>query len=178
LEGFDGDTVVSHGFRYLEELAQGNHWITLSKQAKGWVKNFGGYDSEVDYSASKVVWAYVNKYKIEPIMSRVLPLRVVRRAWRGVVGRAGTTSKKPDKKLKPENLLNPKFIERINLSELREEHRRQAQLRNPLHGVQSDRSHHIERLSHPRLPHFLKLRTLQPELFPSSRGFRSLISAW
>jgi asparagine synthase (glutamine-hydrolysing) len=157
LEGFDGDTVVSHGFRYLEELARGNHWITLTKQARGWVKNFGGYDSEVDYSASRVVWAYVNKYKLDPIVNRVLPLRVVRRAWRGVVGKKGPASKKPINQLKPENLLNPKFVERINLPQLQAEHRRQAQLRNPLHGVQSDRSDHVERLNHPRLPHFFEV---------------------
>lgn len=40
LDGFDGDTAVSHGFTYLAELARSARWRELHKEVKGISRNF------------------------------------------------------------------------------------------------------------------------------------------
>ncbi len=53
LDGLDGDTTVSHGFEYLEELARRLHWRKLHQEASLLAKNLLGGSK-----ASKVIWNY------------------------------------------------------------------------------------------------------------------------
>jgi asparagine synthase (glutamine-hydrolysing) len=41
LDGIDGDTTVSHGRAYLTELARRGQLISLSREVKGYSRNFG-----------------------------------------------------------------------------------------------------------------------------------------
>jgi asparagine synthase (glutamine-hydrolysing) len=41
LEGFDGDTTVSHGLGFLSELARGGRWATLAREVRGACRHLG-----------------------------------------------------------------------------------------------------------------------------------------
>jgi asparagine synthase (glutamine-hydrolysing) len=66
LDGFGGDSVVSHGTAYLAELARTGHWVKLVSEAVGLGKRF-------DRPAWRIVWR-----------GGFVPLapELVRRAWR------------------------------------------------------------------------------------------------
>src|SRR5262249_21428435 len=56
LDGLDGDTTVSHGFEYLEEMARTLRWAELTKEAQLLAKNlFGGSKPR------RVIWKYCVK---------------------------------------------------------------------------------------------------------------------
>jgi asparagine synthase (glutamine-hydrolysing) len=80
LSGFDGDTAVSHGRKYLVELAEAGRWIRLAREAKA-------YAQRMDQDWPPVVWAWLKRYAVDPAVNRYRPLRFARRAWRGGVRR-------------------------------------------------------------------------------------------
>ena len=53
LDGIDGDTVVSHGFAYLQDLFRLGRWIRLGKESRAISDRFDGR-----FSASRVAWHY------------------------------------------------------------------------------------------------------------------------
>jgi asparagine synthase (glutamine-hydrolysing) len=57
LDGLDGDTTVSHGFEYLEELARRFHWKKLHREASLLARNLFGGGSRV----RRVLWNYCLK---------------------------------------------------------------------------------------------------------------------
>jgi asparagine synthase (glutamine-hydrolysing) len=79
LDGFDGDTTVSHGDGYLGELARTGRWIALSKQADGLARNF----NQSSWSIQKdFLWHYA----LRPMADRLGVLPAARRLRRIVPG--------------------------------------------------------------------------------------------
>lgn len=59
LDGFDGDTTISHGLPYITELAQQGHWIALLQEIMGFSKNF-------DRPIGPLLWKYLWKPGVQP----------------------------------------------------------------------------------------------------------------
>ncbi len=71
LEGFDGDTTLSHGMGYLHELATTDSWYTLYREIKAQTTRSG-------QPWTDVMWRWVKKYKIEPGLQASAGIRFVR----------------------------------------------------------------------------------------------------
>ena len=107
LDGFDGDSTVSHGVGYLKDLAQAGKWLTLYQQLRGYTKHFG-------YPFPGLFWALLWRYEF----SRFRALRFGHRVWHGVRRRVW----KPDQPSATpawDATLNADFVERIGLKERR-----------------------------------------------------------
>ena len=68
LDGFDGDTTVSHGLGYLTELAQSGRWMALAREVKA-------YSEKLEQPWLGAYRAWVMKYGINPWISRSTVLR-------------------------------------------------------------------------------------------------------
>ncbi len=77
LDGHDGDSVVSHGYKYLDELAIAGRWLTFTREARGLSKHYGD-------SPANLLRAYGWHYGINPLLARHRSLRAVRRIGRFV----------------------------------------------------------------------------------------------
>jgi asparagine synthase (glutamine-hydrolysing) len=96
LDGLDGDTTVSHGFEYLEELARHFRWKQLNTEASLLAKNlFGGSRTR------RVIWNYCLK-DMAPIW--------MHRAWRLLRGRFREVRSNS-------TLVHPEFTRRMALRE-------------------------------------------------------------
>lgn len=62
LDGFDGDTTVSHGNEYLRELARRGQWLTLATETKAYGKRF-------NLPWRKVLGQWIWLYGIRPTLS-------------------------------------------------------------------------------------------------------------
>jgi asparagine synthase (glutamine-hydrolysing) len=91
LDGIDGDTTVSHGRAYLTELARRGQLISLSREVKGYSRNFGTSP-----------WRIINKRVISPFIPEFM--LGMMRAFRGE-----TSSKVTN--------LDREFVMRIGLDE-------------------------------------------------------------
>lgn len=72
LDGFDGDTTVSHGYGYLTELAQAGRWLTLAQEIRAVAK-------AIDIHPWQWFWSYFNRYGLRPKLSRLrklIPFRI------------------------------------------------------------------------------------------------------
>ena len=64
LDGFDGDTVVSHGTGYLPQLARTGKWLTLIQELQGFTKHRGD-------SFWELFWGYLRYYQINPLLAKI-----------------------------------------------------------------------------------------------------------
>ena len=74
LDGFDGDSTVSHGLGYLRELALQKRWLTLASVLRH-------YAPMINQDWRRALWSWVKQYGIEPAYSGSV-LRRLRRAGR------------------------------------------------------------------------------------------------
>ena len=104
LEGFDGDSTVSHGLGYLTELANIEQWFQLATHIKD-------YCTRVDESWQEVLWSWIWSYKINPIISKSRILTKVWRQWRKLF--------RQNQRHQPawRRLINSEFVEQVNLIE-------------------------------------------------------------
>lgn len=105
LDGFDGDTTVSHGAGYLSELAAAGRWLAL-------VREVWGFARSVDASPWKLTWDHVSRYgfsRLAPVRWPLRPIRKVR-AWRRR-RRASSGGGQPA------SIFNDQFARRIGLVE-------------------------------------------------------------
>jgi asparagine synthase (glutamine-hydrolysing) len=109
LDGFDGDTTVSYGFEYLNELASAGRWMTLAMEARGMASNF-------EMSAWEILRSYAWHFRLRKIFSESRPLRVARRAWKKI-RRRPFASRDMASEISPLSLLNPDFARRIGFEE-------------------------------------------------------------
>lgn len=94
LDGLDGDTTISHGFEYLEELARHFRWKQLHTEASLLAKHlFGGARTR------RVIWNYCLR-DMTPVW--------MHRAWRLLHGRFGEVRSNS-------TLVHPDFTRRIAL---------------------------------------------------------------
>lgn len=142
LDGFDGDSTVSHGKVYLLELAQAKKWFAFLREAKGYAKNF-------DESASSLIWAYYWKYSLESRLSKYDALRPLRRYGKKMYKRTLTKDTRPpftDSEIK--DGLNPDFVERINLNAYLKSVKAVA--------PKTEREEHFARISQGAIPYILE----------------------
>lgn len=132
LDGFDGDSTVSHGYEYLRELARGGRWGRLAIETRA-------YGQRHNTPWKKVLWNWMWRYGIKPTLSRSLtPLkRAVKR---------GTSSSVPQPQWTIP--LNPSFVDRYDLV---------SRFGDKLsHSPQTERERHYRLLTNDVLQHCLE----------------------
>ncbi|MCH8225257.1 MAG: lasso peptide isopeptide bond-forming cyclase [Chloroflexi bacterium] len=137
LDGFDGDTTVSHGTGYLPELAMAGQWLTLAREVRGLGKNFG-------ISPWKMMGDYIWQFGLKRRVWNRRPVRAARRIWGLRGGRRRTTEPSPFDKL-----FNPEFAQRIGLVE------RLRDFQEP--PPRSERMHHHTNLNWGVMPYTLEV---------------------
>ncbi len=70
LDGMDGDTTVSHGLAYLEELARSGRWVALAKEVTRLGQRF-----------NRAPWWFLWRYILNPLIPE--PIRKAWRSWDG-----------------------------------------------------------------------------------------------
>ncbi|NJO61381.1 MAG: lasso peptide isopeptide bond-forming cyclase [Richelia sp. RM2_1_2] len=145
LDGFDGDSTVSHGVGYLHELARAGKWFTLFRELKGYSNNF-------NYSYQKLFWAYLCKYGFEPIISKSKPLRLGRRIWQALGKRIRQKAHASINKPAWRATLKSEFVERLNLKE-----RRKALIKALLESQNNQRAEHYYSLVRGEMPYTLEV---------------------
>jgi asparagine synthase (glutamine-hydrolysing) len=110
LDGFDGDTTVSHGIGYLDELARAGRWFTLVREIRGYTRNF-------DLSFRKLLKYHAWRYGLAPMIARSRPLRLARRVWRAAPWRSPRRGHQSADRSVPGTTLHPDFVQRIGLAQ-------------------------------------------------------------
>jgi asparagine synthase (glutamine-hydrolysing) len=104
LDGFDGDTTVSHGYGRLGELAASRRWWELATELRSGSKNLG-VDSWLD--------CWFNWFcKFHPAAHRA------RRTWRGAKRRLNRLGSSKTPALDRIDVLNPDLARRLGLQEI------------------------------------------------------------
>lgn len=134
LDGFDGDTTVSHGTKLLLELARAKKWTKLFGEARGYAKNF-------DESFAALMWAYYWRFGLEPKLNKKRAFSPLRRAGRKLYERALTKDRfAPLRADQFDYDLNPDFVRQTNLAEhqqrLKEQRPRAARTEREDHYIQ------------------------------------------
>ena len=142
LDGFDGDSTVSHGVGYLKDLARDDKWLTLFQELKEYTRNH-------DLPFWKIQQAYIVNYGINPSIDRSKPLKQVRRLWRGLVRRI---KKSNHPAVSWKDSFNSDFIEQINL-----EQRRRTQRKPLIESQVNQRADHHYSLVRGVMPYTLEV---------------------
>jgi asparagine synthase (glutamine-hydrolysing) len=113
LDGFDGDTSLSHGTGYLVELARANRWFALAREVKA-------YSNKLKTPWFNAYWAWIQQYALRPVTTRFGAIRQLRQF--------GAKILRPDQRSKPildtwQDFLNPAFVRRTGLAERRQQAR-------------------------------------------------------
>ncbi len=137
LDGFDGDSTVSHGVGYLDELAIQGRWLTLVKEVKGYAKNF-------NLSSGKLFWSYLVRYS---------SLKKVRSVWQRLLKRIRSKPNLSPNKSVWSATLNPKFVERIGLNERLKTLQKVSKPKLP----QTERAKHYQTLTWGLVPYALEM---------------------
>ncbi|MBW4516110.1 MAG: lasso peptide isopeptide bond-forming cyclase [Timaviella obliquedivisa GSE-PSE-MK23-08B] len=106
LDGFDGDSTVSHGTSYLLELAQSCLWLRLYREIRGLNQNF---DQQFRGTFKTLFW----RYGVQPVIAKILPLRFLKRVGRAIDRKI--SSSKLSNTLSWTHAIHPNFIQRLNL---------------------------------------------------------------
>jgi len=139
LDGFDGDSVVSHGYQYLNELASERRWLRLVSETVMVSKRF-------KQSPWQPLSGYLRHYAINPAVSRSKSLRAIRYGWRALMRRSGRKS--PEKSARHwAALINPDFIRRAGI-----EHRLKSFQKVQAESSSSERDGHYLTLTQHSLP--------------------------
>jgi len=107
LEGFDGDTTVSHGAGYLIELARAKRWITLSREAHGYARHF-------NLDPRKIVWRHFEQYGLSPRVRQ--SLRFGKRAKRALLRRTRPLGNRAGD-VPARAIVKQDFLQRINFGQ-------------------------------------------------------------
>lgn len=110
LDGYDGDTTVSHGTMYPDELARAKRWFTLTREITGFTR-------KLNFSTRKMLWNYYWKYGLDPKIPTRIKTGSAQRLWLTLQKRLPFLQQQ----LSPSSLgkLNKDFIKRIGLRERR-----------------------------------------------------------
>lgn len=136
LDGFDGDSVVSQGYQYLNELAESGRWITLTSQTVALFRNLG-------VSPWRPLMKYFLHFGLNPIIRKSWFLRGLRRVARAF-GRGRSSS---DQQFTWTAFINPSFVERMHLAE----HYKRWRKAQPM-SARSEREGHYRTLTQESLP--------------------------
>jgi asparagine synthase (glutamine-hydrolysing) len=137
LDGFDGDTTISHGAAYLSELARANRWMELGRLVPAAAGLYGS-------SATGLFWDYLWHEGLLPRVPAAAQrvYRGVARRWRSMV-HAGSESC---------CVLNKNFVDRIGVGKYR------ASLRDTaLPPAQTEKDAHYQKLTWGVMPAALEM---------------------
>ncbi|GAC1495820.1 MAG: lasso peptide isopeptide bond-forming cyclase [Chamaesiphon sp.] len=110
LDGFDGDTTVSHGRGYLLELARAGRWLILANEVIAFSK-------KVNKPWAGALWAWVRLYGLNPMISRIPIIRLIVRISSALVRRAFRWSNSSTNNARPWGaILNAEFLQRSGLA--------------------------------------------------------------
>jgi asparagine synthase (glutamine-hydrolysing) len=126
LDGFDGDTTLSHGTAYLAELARAARWIELARLAPAVAALNGD-------SAPGMFWNYLWGDGLWPRLPAP-----AQRVYRGVARRLRSVGRAH---FEPCCVLNQKFVDRIGMDKYRESLRDSV-----LSPVRTEKAAHYQRL--------------------------------
>jgi asparagine synthase (glutamine-hydrolysing) len=139
LDGYDGDTTISHGTGYFRELADAKRWLTLVKEGRGYAKHFE------NLSAWNVISTTIEQHGLGPRTRKAVKLvRRVANKFRGL--RHSGPSQLDD-------FLDHDFFVRVGF----EEHRQTAQRKNGKRTGRTERYYHYKRLTEAGIQHTLEL---------------------
>jgi asparagine synthase (glutamine-hydrolysing) len=110
LDGFDGDSAVSHGYGYLKELARAGRWLALATNVRGAARIHNS-------PAWWPYWAYLRAYQLQPLLDRSPPVRRTWQKGRTWWRRAQSWSGQAARLLAWDALVNPDFAGRTGLQE-------------------------------------------------------------
>jgi asparagine synthase (glutamine-hydrolysing) len=102
LDGHDGDTVVSHGYQYVQELAAAGRWRAVAGEIQGLARHF-------EISVWKLLGSYAWHYGLRPLRERINLPHLSRPRWSQL--RDSGTARPPAWC----SLLKPEFVERNQL---------------------------------------------------------------
>jgi asparagine synthase (glutamine-hydrolysing) len=137
LDGHDGDSVVSHGYKYLDELAIAGRWWTFMREAKGLARHYGD-------SAWTLSCVYGKQYALNPIIARHASLKTARRVWRRLSRFTSFRVNREDNTTDWQKLMHPEFVARTNMPE-----RYKASRKTLFYSARSEREAHYRTLSQP-----------------------------
>ena len=144
LDGFDGDSTVSHGVGYLRDLARQGKWRILFREIKGYARNF-------DLPFWKMQQVYILNYGINPLIEKSRFLKQGRRLWRGSIRRIrGKFNPQPASSWKTG--VNSDFVEQIGL-----EQRYQAKKKVLIESQINQRADHHHSLVRGVMPYTLEV---------------------
>lgn len=134
LDGFDGDTTVSHGTGYLVELARTGRWFKLGREARGYASHFK------NVSPSEMFWWYLQRYWLNPNMPQ--GLKPLWRKVKSIPRRLRPSQPNKGRMTAFPEILNQDFARRIGM-----EQRRQAMKKVRADGpLRTERQAHHSRL--------------------------------
>jgi asparagine synthase (glutamine-hydrolysing) len=139
LDGFDGDSTISHGLGLFADLAHDGQWLRLASELRA----FAPRNGEVWQAA---LWQWYQRYRVDPVVSRHRPLRAIRgiaRRARRVVATNGAPRAAAWRRL-----VRPDFARRVGLEERQRTFREKAG---------TERENHYRRLTHGGMTHTLEL---------------------
>ena len=139
LDGFDGDTTVSHGEGYLDELASAGQWCTLAAAIRAYSRTFN-----LDWRT--LLWRYVWHYRLDPTIAGSKVLKLMLRSWRTLRRRGEAINR-----ARWSADLNPNFVRSIELVE-----RRKAQQSGP-NPPRTERENHYRKLTWGGMPFTLEV---------------------
>jgi asparagine synthase (glutamine-hydrolysing) len=147
LDGFDGDTTLSHGNGYLPELALKGHWLTLAREVRAKASMIGE-----DWRMA--LWAWVWLYGVTPTIERSPLLNGARSLARKVRRRRGgphaprSADSATSTQAAWKRVVRPEVAKRLDLD-----------ARSRVFGgvARSEREHHFRRLTLPIMPFVLEV---------------------
>jgi asparagine synthase (glutamine-hydrolysing) len=113
LDGFDGDTTVSHGIRYLVELARSRRWVNLTKEVRGYTRNF-------DLPLLSTLWSYAWHHGVSPLLPNSRVAQFAGRKSRSLLRRALRRSDQIPNRPMGRAILHPDFMRQIGFAERRQ----------------------------------------------------------
>jgi asparagine synthase (glutamine-hydrolysing) len=126
LDGFDGDTTVSHGTGYLRELATSGHWISLAQELRGIAKN-------IDRPYRALMWEYLWLFGLKSNADHTKVIPSLHRLYTAFLRRTrpSTLRRTNQRKLSP--ILNQDFARNIDFYESHNTFLSESKTENELH---------------------------------------------
>ncbi len=140
LDGFDGDSTVSHGIGYFRELAIAGKWLALFRELKGFCRNF-------NYPLSAWLWPFFWNFGLRKLKL----IRGGQKIWQFLQKKMVWPEAKPEPQTPPP-LINPSLMERLQL-----EQRLQIEAQATRAALQSQRAEHYRSLVRGVMPYTLEV---------------------
>ncbi len=152
LDGFDGDSTVSHGFGYLRELARESKWLNLFREIQGYTKNFRGYSEKFDTPAWIKFWSYLEQFGIQPFVSKFRITRFIWYRYKDLEKKIESRFNKNTPVISWSSIFNPEFLERIEIRK-----RRKILLKERYGSTVNERQEHYHAIKNGLLPNTLEI---------------------